>query len=432
MTEFSINNDQLKALIESIDNGILDINEISHKNSEIKRDKILKGHPYSIYYQEKNNCWYTYLRDSTKKEKRRLLRRKNRKDLVDALVAFYSISKNEDTELNTLRNLYPKWLDYMAARSTASTTIIRYENDWRRWLDKDPIIDRPLITLDYITLDEWAHRVVKGNNAINQPMTKMQYYNTATVINGCLNYALEKHLIQENAFLRVRIDKKLFYKAEKPFKDDRDQVFNEEELPEVRKLALSDYTLNKDEVALAVFTIFYTALRAGEACALRWKSFNEDMTEIKINSQIVRDEKRDKNGNWKKVKWIMVNYTKSINGEREIYVPEKLREILIEHKKYKNPKSEDDMIFTRTDGTFINCTQTYRRTIKNSNKIQTYRKGTHKLRKTYLSVLYDGGIHESTLTKIAGQAIDGRVLHRYYLKDRKSQDEIRKKIDELI
>ena len=104
----------------------------------------------------------------------------------------------------------------------------------------------------------------------------------------------------------------------------------------------------------------------------------------------------------------------------------------MEHKRRKNPQSDDELIFTDKKGNFINNGTTYRRTVKYANLIASYRKGTHKLRKTYLSTLYDGGIHESTLTKLAGQAVDGKVLHQHYLKDRSSQDEIHRKIDELL
>ena len=133
-----------------------------------------------------------------------------------------------------------------------------------------------------------------------------------------------------------------------------------------------------------------------------------------------------------KTTWKDTKRVKSINGQRTVYIPAKLRGYLAEHKKNKNPKNDDELIFTDKKGNFINNGTTYRRTVKYAKLIETYRKGTHKLRKTYLSTLYDGGIHESTLTKLAGQAIDGKVLHQHYLKDRSEEKEIRKKLDELL
>jgi integrase len=273
---------------------------------------------------------------------------------------------------------------------------------------------------------------VKGRNVAQIPLTKKQYYNVCIIIKGCLGYALEKDVIKDNVFLRVKVKKKHFYVPEKEFTDDRDQVFNSEEFPELRKLALEEYYEKRDDVALAVFLISFTGIRAAEACALKWTSFNEDFSRLFITAQVVKEEHRDQNGKWKKPKWIYVNYTKSENGRRSIYVPAGIRNILQEHKKYKNPKSDDEMVFSRVGGHYITNNQTYKRTVKYSAKIKTYRKGTHKLRKTYLTTLYDGGVHESTLTKIAGQAMDGKVLHIHYLKDRKSEEDVNKKLDELM
>ena len=399
---------------------------------EMNRKKILKEHPYSVFYQESTNYWYSYLPDNTKKTGRKQIKRRKQKALEDAIVAFYSAPKEDITNLNCLRKIYPEWLDYLASRSNASTTIRRYDCDWRRWLENDPIVDRPISTLDYITLDKWAHEMVRGSNVVHQPMTSKQYYNVVTIMKGCMDYAHEKKLVEENPFYRIRIKKILFHVPQKDFNDDRDQVFTDSELPEVRDLALADYFKLRDEVALAVFIVSYTGMRAGEVCALRWKSFNEDFSEVFVTAQVVREEKRAKDGTWKKTTWKLVEHTKSINGERNLYIPEKVRELLAEHKRYKKPESEEDLVFARANGHFITCNQTYRRTVKYSNKIKTHRKGTHKLRKTYLSALYDGGVHESTLSKIAGHYIDGKTLHRHYLKDRKTEDEVKDAIEKIL
>lgn len=412
--------------------GIIDMDQTSRQVEEMDKKKALENHPYAIYYREATDYWYTHLPDETKKEKRRKIKRKNRKDLEDAIVEFYESPKKSKEELSTLRNIYPKWSDYIAAQYTASTTVRRYDCDWRRWLENDPIVDKPLISLDYISFNMWAHGMVKGENVIKQPMTNKQYYNMITVVKGCLDFAVEKKVITENPFWRIKIKKQLFHVPKKEFDDDRDQVFSEDEFPELRELALKEYYETRDEVALAVYVISYTGMRAGEICALRWNSFNKDMSEVEVAAQVVKNEKRDADGNWQKVEWMYVDHTKSKNGMRNLYIPKVVQKVLKEHKKYKKPKSENDMVFTRSDGTYITNNQTYRRTVKYSNKIETYRKGTHKLRKTYLSALYDGGVHESTLTKIAGHAVDGKTLHKHYLKDRKGQDEVRENIEKIL
>ena len=416
----------------AVENGIIDMSQTSRQVEELNKKKALEQHPYSIYYREATGYWYTHLPDETKKEKRRKIKRKNKENLENAIVEFYSAPEKSKEKLDTLREIYPKWSRYIASQYSASTTVRRYDNDWNRWLTNDPIVDRPLVTIDYIAFNMWAHGMVKGENVIKQPMTNKQYYNMITVVKGCLDYAVEKKVISENPFWRIKIKKQLFHVSKKEFEDDRDQVFSEDEFPEVRELALKEYYETRDEVALAVYVISYTGMRAGEVCALKWKSISKDMTEVTVSAQIVKKETRDADGNWKKVEWIYVDHTKTKNGIRNLYIPKKVQKVLKEHKKYKKPKSEEDMVFSRADGTYITNNQTYRRTVKYSSKVQTYRKGTHKLRKTYLSALYDGGVHESTLTKIAGHAIDGKTLRKHYLKDRKGQDEVRENIEKIL
>lgn len=428
----NINSEGFKVLQEGVDEGIISINQTAEKLNEMKRKRILQQHPYSIYYNESTGYWLTHVPNENRKEKRQKIKRKSREELEDLIVEFYTGEKKEAQKSYTIREIYPQWLEFVGRRDTASTTIRRYDCDWNRWLDKDPIVDRPIPLLDYHELDQWAHDMVKGNNIKNQPMTNKQYYNLISIVKGCLNYAIDKEIIKENPFNRIKINKKLFYVPEQQFNDDRDQVFSEEEFPEVQELALAEYYEKRDEVALAVYMISYTGMRSGEVCALKWNSLNKDMTEVRVAAQIVRDEKKGKDGKWKKTGWKLVNHTKTTNGNRILYIPEKLREVLKEHKRYKKPESEDEMIFTRADGTYITCNQTYRRTVKYSNKINTYRKGAHKLRKTYLSALYDGGVHESTLTKIAGHYVDGKTLHRHYLKDRKGQNEVRDNIEKIL
>lgn len=432
MTDKKINLQEYDLLQEMIANGIIDMNQAKKQNEDMKRKKILAEHPYSIYQTPEGN-WCTYLPDKIKKNKRKRIKRAQKEALEDAIVEFYNRPKDvEGTGPKTLREIYPLWLAYTASTTSATTTIRRYDVDWNGWLINDPIVDVPIGALDYITLKAWANELVKGKNMKNKQMTKKQYLNLSIVIRGCFQYAYDKELISQNPFLRVKVSKKLFYVKEKDFDDDRDQVFKEDEIQKLRELALGDYRKTRDEVALAVFIVSYTGLRAAEVCALKWKSICGDMEQVRITSQIVRLEKRDKEGNWLPSEWINVNHAKSVNGHRNVYIPIKARDILREHKKYKNPESDDELIFSMPDGSFIHNTQTYKRTIKYARKIDTYRKGTHKLRKTYLSTLYDGGIHESTLTKIGGQAIDGKVLHKHYLKDRNDMEAVNKKIDELL
>ena len=93
--------EQYRILQEALDNGIIDINQTAQKNASMKRDRILKMHQYSIYFREKDAYWYTHLPDETKKEKRRKIKKKNLKDLEDAIVSFYTDPNTEESGMKT-------------------------------------------------------------------------------------------------------------------------------------------------------------------------------------------------------------------------------------------------------------------------------------------------------------------------------------------
>ncbi len=140
MTNSEISNDQLKILQELINAGIIDIDEQAKILETHKRKEILKNHKYLIY-QGSNGYWYTYFPDSSKKDKRRLIKRKNKFDLENEIIRFYSENlKEENKEETTLRNLYPKWLDSISDHNMAPTTARRYDCDWRGWLEKEIIL----------------------------------------------------------------------------------------------------------------------------------------------------------------------------------------------------------------------------------------------------------------------------------------------------
>lgn len=69
----------------ALDNGILDLALLQEKINMQKREELLKKHPYDIW-EGKDGYWRTYIPD--KEKGRKLLKRKNRKDVEDAVVSY--------------------------------------------------------------------------------------------------------------------------------------------------------------------------------------------------------------------------------------------------------------------------------------------------------------------------------------------------------
>ena len=93
--------EELKYAVES---GIIDLAHITKEVEMKKKESALKKHPYDIW-QGKNKYWYTRLPDKLKG--RCLVKKKNKEDLEDAIVAYYqSLEKNP-----TLNDLFYQCYD---------------------------------------------------------------------------------------------------------------------------------------------------------------------------------------------------------------------------------------------------------------------------------------------------------------------------------
>ena len=79
-----------------LETGMINEDELRAKYEMSQREKFLKEHSkhHSFWFNETTRLWTTTLPDHTKKEKRRIVKRKNRKDLEDVVVQYYR--ENED------------------------------------------------------------------------------------------------------------------------------------------------------------------------------------------------------------------------------------------------------------------------------------------------------------------------------------------------
>ena len=70
--QYGQNNEILRFIIS---NGIINLSDVQNSMEAMKREELLKKHPYEIW-QSKDGKWYTYLPDD---KKGRVLKRENLK-----------------------------------------------------------------------------------------------------------------------------------------------------------------------------------------------------------------------------------------------------------------------------------------------------------------------------------------------------------------
>lgn len=409
---------QLEDLRFLLDNNIIKLGRVQMRTmvEQVKRDTILRNYENAIYLSG-DGRWHTYF---TYEGKRQHIAKSTREKVEDAIVQFYK--KQEKQKQCTLATLYPIWLDYKATCTATSNTVKRIDNDWNKYYMNTDIIDIPLERLDYITLNSWANNIVSSYG-----MTRKQYGNMSIIMRQGLEYAVEKELIKESPFGRVKVAGRLFQKTVK--KESETQVYMTDEQPLIEAEAFWQSEETGSSVPLAIPLCFQTGLRVGELVALKKSDIKGDY--LYVQRSEVRVPKKLKNG-WGKTTYEVVDHTKTEAGTRRIYLTAKAREILhmIDEKNQENGFVKEDYLFMTKNGRIHARALDHRlrRYCKNSG-IPV--KSMHKIRKTFISTLIDNNVNINQIREIVGHESE-QTTYQSYCYNRHTQSETERQLEEAL
>lgn len=389
--------------------------EDARSEIEIMTDKKYLEQHASDIWQGADSRWRTYLPDDTQKSKRRLIAKSTREKIETEIITYYKkLNSSKQREKITLRTFYQTWLDYKKLKSSSSLYIRRIHSDWEKFYLNDSVIDIPLEKLSFDMLEEWALKKIRENK-----MTKTQYYNMSIILRQSLDYAVQKGILTENLFQRVKIDRKLFYCKKKP--EDSTQVFLTDEQALIEKEAYADFQKTGDAACLAVLLHFQTGLRIGEMVAIKKSDINGNYLHVQRMEVKVTEQLPD--GSWTKQCFDVVEHAKSSAGDRFVYLSSKAREIisLIEKSNQEHGYKDEDFLFLNKNGRIhersVDC-----RFRKYCNHLGIKEKGAHKTRKTYISTLIDAGININEIRKQVGHE-DERTTYKNYCFNRMTKSD---------
>ena len=201
-------------------NGTIDLSRVRNEMIKTQIDKLIETTHTSPITQGPDGRWRTSVYEG---KKRRLIAKKSLDDLKLEVYCFYTgISKEDVFREHTIESLYPRWKEYKALHTNAKTYIIRIDSVWNNHYLNDEIIRIPISKLDKLTLDTWAHKLIKDNE-----YTKKQYYNHTIIARQVLDYAVELNLIPFNPFSQFKVDSRVFRKEKK--QSSETQVFSRDE-----------------------------------------------------------------------------------------------------------------------------------------------------------------------------------------------------------
>lgn len=405
-----MDNDILKYIEEQ---GIINLNDVREKMEQDKRNKILDNHPYSIF-QDKDGRWKTTVKDATKKNGKRLIAKKNRRDLEDYIISNYEESFED---ASTLRDLYLPWLNSRKLETTTISTVKRNSQEWRRFYENDPIVDIPIKSFTCQQLKDWVHKKIKDNN-----LTKKQYYTMIVIMNKLFEYAKDSLLIERNIWKEVKINTKLLRKNVK--KSNETQIYFLDEKVKLVSYALMRFKQNPKNIgALAIPLMFLTGMRIGEVAAIKYEDFKED--EILIKRTEVVDYTMYEDGSFVYAGTKVSDHTKTDAGVRSVPYTRGAKQIIsiIKEASEKYGFYDDGYVFCpyskrmKSNGIDIKI-------YEYCEKLGIPKKSAHKIRKTFISQMITQGIDLDTICRVSGHTDISTTFNSYIYSLTKKEDRI--------
>lgn len=413
--EVYMDNDILKFLQEK---GIINLDDVREEMEQDRRRNILAKHKYSIF-QDKDGRWKTTIDDPDKKNGKRLVARKDRRDLEDYIIDYLEEEKTNDCtgQTVTLRSLYVPWLKSRVLEANSIGTVKKNDQDWKKYYENDPIVDRKLGSFTHQELKDWAHQKIRENN-----FTKKDYYNMIVIMNKIWQYAWDCGKIERNTWRDVKINTKLLRKNVK--KSNETQVFFFEEKMKLCSYCLSAFNKNPKNIsALTIPLMFLTGMRIGELVALKYEDCIGD--EILIRRAEVVDYDLWEDGSFHYIGVKVADHTKTDAGERSIPFTRGAKQII-------NLVKEASEEFGFYDDGYIFCPNSSRIRANRIDiilydyceKVGIPKKSAHKIRKTFISQMIICGIDFDTICRVAGHTDFNTTFNSYTYSLTKKEDRL--------
>ena len=392
------------------ESGTIDVGDVkTEMRKKYYENCIKEKHPYPIWFG--GGRWKSYLYDEEKPNKRRQVSRNTRDDLIEFLYKNY---ENEE-DGQTLRTLFPSWIEFKGKR-IADNTVTRLKSDWKRFYESSKIVDVELNELTDLMIENWILGLLE-----KKPLTKTCYHNMIGIIKGELAYAVRRGFINRSPYDTVDID--LAHKLKEPEeKTDAEQVFSPAEVLQFESIAMADFDEQGRKVyrlaPLAALFSFYTGVRVGELTGLMHEDISD--TDIHIRRFVRREDHK------------VIDRAKTKNGIRSVPLIGKGKEILelVISYKQNNGIPATGFVFSEYDRPLPSrIVEKYY--TKYCTELHTPHKSTHCARKTYVSTLVDANVNINSIRKAAGHA-DARTTYRNYVFDRSTPDEKMRKFESVL
>lgn len=374
-----------------INNGMVNISDVQNSIEAMKREEVLKKHPYKIW-EGKDGKWYTYLPDG---EGRKLKKRTTQKAIENEVIQYL---KSEIVN-PTIEEVFHEWNDRrLELKKISQSSHLRFKQIFNRHYKE--FGKKKIKNVTSQDIEEFLEEQIA-----QYELSAKAFSNLKTITKGLLKRAKKRNLIDMNVeelFQEMDTSESHF---KRKIKEDCEEVFSEDELPKV----LSYLTENPDLKNLGILLMFLTGIRVGELVTLKHSDFDGNTFKIRRTETKYVDE----NG---KYVYGVKDFPKSEAGVRTVIIP-KSYSWVTNKLRLVNPFGEFIFVEAGDRRLTTNCMR--RRMERVCDKLGIVRKSPHKARKTYGSILLDNGIDNKLITDLMGHT-DILCTEGHYHRNRKT------------
>lgn len=380
-------------LLSLINCGSVCSDKTLKENIMTLRAEIITKHEehHSIWQNKTTLKWCTKLG-----VEKRLLVRKERSDLENAIIEFYLSDKKLTTIVD---EVFKNWCEYESARTEHTMkTINEYSNDYKRFLAKTDFVSRPI----HDVREQDIVRLMKAIVYDGEKVPHKRYKSIKTIIRTIFNHA-KIHMDIECISVKNVMDDLRFPST--AFKEtnteDSKQVFKHSEIKKIKE-ELKD---TDDILELGILLVLETGMRVGELCTLK----REHVTE---NSLLIRQsEHRAKFGNERRY---YIGEPKK-DKTRDIVLNDDAKHIL---KKLMSSHDSEWLFPNPEDATDWMRSYFFDKAIRKvCRRLGIPERSMHKLRKTYSSYILaqkDLGVTDKLVQAQLGHADISTTHQAYY------------------
>lgn len=375
-----MSNDEILRFI--IKNDIINLNDVQNRIEAMKREELLRKHPYKIW-QGKDGKWRTYLLEG---DKRKLLKRVDRKDLED--IVLEAIKKEQQFDDITFKNRFSVWVERQKDCGVSDNTISKYESDYIRFFQGCAYENMNINVITDDTIIPEIIKRIKDKKLLFRAVKSMY-----GMLNGVFEKSMKDKLISDNPCKYIDILTMKKYCDTPKKKTAQERTVSDEQMTKLYEVFEKDHREKPNYITTyAVELATLTGMRAGELSGLAWK--NIDFKNKCIT--ITQSEKYNR-----KKKEFYISSTK--NGkERVIPMSEEIVNLLKQIRKIEtNYGYVCEYVFANENG------RIHARTISDCARNKSFQAGIdlksiHALRRTLNSKMRCEGVSSIIASSILG------------------------------